>query len=307
VGHGIGWTAGMFSRTISSATGSFDSVTGVVSETGGDNPPVPNSFSLQLNSNGFDTPLCMGRPFDCYGWQQFIYSNAGAAFAGDAFMQYWLNHFKTTCPTGWTPYGDGCFRDSAHMGVPTHMITDLDRLSLTGQAAAGGMDTIILSDGGSSLYVAANQDDYNPANQVGGLNLASHWESVEFNVFGDCCSSQANFNDGSTLVVRTSVNNGSIIAPSCMSGGFTGETNNLNLVGTPAVEPQGTLPAIVFTESNASGGTPPSCAAVAGLSCREQCQSDFDTCIEESGPPPAPTPAQCRAAFHACNARCGMS
>ena len=40
------------------------------------------------------------------------------------------------------------------------------------------------------------------------------------------------------------------------------------------------------------------------LTCEEQCQLDFETCIEESGPPPAPTPAECRAALHVCNARC---
>ena len=63
----------------------------------------------------------------------------------------------------------------------------------------------------SILYAAQN-----PANT---LNLSQYWQQAELNVFGDCCSSQANFNRGSTIVVRTSVNNGSLNAPSCYSAG----------------------------------------------------------------------------------------
>jgi hypothetical protein len=55
------------------------------------------------------------------------------------------------------------------------------------------------------------------------------------------------------------VNAGANIAPTCVQEGFTGEFNNLPLVGTPARVPASTLPAIVFTESNAANSTLASC------------------------------------------------
>src|SRR5262249_51921234 len=72
-----------------------------------------------------------------------------------------------------------------------------------------------------------------------------------------CCLSQANFNSGSTIVVRTSVNSGSWTAPSCAGGGFTGETNNLYFVKASTTPSPGVLPAIVFTESSAASTTSP--------------------------------------------------
>src|SRR6266568_2762496 len=59
------------SRAIASATGSFD-VVNVTSET---NLGSPDTYSLQLNSEYFDTPACAGaaNPANCKGWQQFIY------------------------------------------------------------------------------------------------------------------------------------------------------------------------------------------------------------------------------------------
>ena len=56
---------------ISSAIGSFDSVTGVESET---DLGKANIFSLQLNTNTFNTSSCSGGA--CVGWQQFVFSNS---------------------------------------------------------------------------------------------------------------------------------------------------------------------------------------------------------------------------------------
>jgi len=98
------------------AVGSFDSVTGVTSETGqvnGIGGQVPNTFSLQLNTNVFsNTPACNGaaNPSQCRGWEQFVYSNAGFAF-----IQYWLINYATTCPSGWNTFGSDCWKNGANV------------------------------------------------------------------------------------------------------------------------------------------------------------------------------------------------
>jgi hypothetical protein len=263
VGNGTDWTANSATGSISEAVGSFDSVTsvsvtGVISETGttfGPNctNPVSNvadTFSLQLNANRFTTSTCSGAM--CQGWQQFVFSNTYKV----AFMQYWMINYTGACPAGWNTSGSDCWQNGAGaVAVPRQTIANLAKLRLTGQATKGGNDVVIMSTATGNL-TAANQDSI--------LNLAQGWQSAEFNVFGDGCSSQANFNTGVTLVVRTSVNEGAKLAPNCVQQGFTDETNNLDLVGTPTAVSAGALPAIVFTESNAPGGTPASCATSAG-------------------------------------------
>jgi hypothetical protein len=61
-------------------------------------------------------------------------------------------------------------------------------------------------------------------------------------------SAKANFNLGSTIVVRTSVNEATRNALSCVARGFTGETNNL-VLESPCTASGGTSPSIVFKES----------------------------------------------------------
>jgi hypothetical protein len=179
-------------------------------------------------------------------------------------MQYWLIHYDTTCPAGWFSFSPvvgviDCFKNGSNsVLVPVQTIANLVNLSLTGQANAGGTDTIIMATG-SNLYSAQNDD--------GVLNLAQGWQAVEFNIVGDCCGSQAIFNSGSTLVVRTSVDYGSPNAPSCPGQGFTGftgETNNLFFVQASAVPPTESLPAVVFTQSSATSTTLP-CNSATGV------------------------------------------
>jgi hypothetical protein len=121
----------------------------------------------------------------------------------------------------------------------------LQETTLTGIAAGNG-DTVVLTTAGDAPAKSMTVDSM--------LNLAQHWNVVEWNVFGDCCGFQAGFSAGSTLVVNTSVNGGAVAT--CVQEGFTGETNNLSLVGTVAQD--STPPAIVFTQSN-GGGSPTSC------------------------------------------------
>jgi hypothetical protein len=83
-----------------------------------------------------------------------------------------------------------------------------------------------------------------------GTDLAQNWYSAEFNVFGDDKGHEVNFNDGTTFVVQTNLNNGTTNTPACMSGqGTTAETNNLNLIG-PCCSYGGSSPNIQFMESN---------------------------------------------------------
>jgi hypothetical protein len=292
VGNGTDWTAeDTATPLISAATGSFDNVTGVTNESGqvgGAGGQVANTFSLQLNAQFFtNPPACAGAavPANCLGWQQFIYSNAG-----NLFMQFWLINFNTNCPAGFATFNPApgvtdCFRNSAQItAVPAQTIATLANIILSGTAVNGGNDTVTLSVGNPpQVFAAAAPDNI--------VNLSQFWQRAEFNIVGDCCGSQANFNNGSTLVVRTALNEGSKLKPTCEQQGFTGETNNLTLVGTPAMVPPVTLPSIVFTESNAPGGTPSSCAAsdgdthlttVAGLHYDFQASGDF--LLAETGP-----------------------
>jgi hypothetical protein len=148
---------------------------------------------------------------------------------GFVFMQYWLLDYGPTCPTGWMPGGpaNDCYRSSSvAVGVPAFVpITSLGQLSVTGTAAAGGMDTVRFTTATNSYATSANDNV---------LNLASSWHDAEFNIFGDCCSNQANFNSGARMAVRISVNDGTTNLPNCVAASYTGETNNLNVV-PPAV------------------------------------------------------------------------
>jgi hypothetical protein len=131
------------------------------------------------------------------------------------------------------------------VAVPVQPLANLAQLTLTGTAATDGLDTITLQTGGN-IYTASGSDDV--------LVLAQGWKLAEFNVFGDCCSSDATFNAGTTMAVRISVTDGTMNAPSCGGQGFTSETNNLNLV-PPCCPYGGASPAIVFWQSSNPGAT----------------------------------------------------
>jgi hypothetical protein len=257
VGNGTDFSAEAASP-ISWATGFFSSVTGVTNESGnvnGNPPAAANTFSLQLNTKPFATSLCSGSPnAGCEGWQQFVYSNSGFAF-----VQYWLLSYNTTCPAGWNTYSFSgssdiyCWKNGANaVSVPVQSITNLANLSLTGTANPGGSDTVIMAIGTGDLS-AANQDSV--------LNLASGWKAAEFIIVGDCCSSQANFNAGATIVIRTTLQDGTTSAPTCASEGFTGETNNLTLA-QPCCPLGGSPSVIEFMQSNITGATWGPCSAI---------------------------------------------
>jgi hypothetical protein len=245
---------------ISSATGLFDQVTGVTSES---DPAGQNSFSLQLNPNYFITTLCANQQ-GCIGAQQFVYSNLGCPELGGSgtscvFIQYWLLGHGNPCPTSptiadntWTfspatgTAEQGCFINGNARAVnPNPTITELAQMRLTGVASPTAQSATIEIVPGK-LDSTSDHGDF--------LGIGANWTAAEFNVVANCCTEQATFNPGSTIYVRTIVNNGTQNAPTCLQAGYTAESNNLNLIyGCETIG--GASPAIMFTESYATSAS----------------------------------------------------
>ena len=275
----VGNTSGDFSATVTGhltqAEGSFDSVSGVTSES---SPDGSNSYSLQLNSKPFTTTTCGTSTTGCQGWEQFVYSSGGGGF-----IQYWLENFGpagTQCPTprgascspgnsysdGWCPFQFSptgnvyCVVNAKYSSTaPAEAITNLGQLKMTGAASGvnGNTEDSVTVTVGNTVY-AANGNNYFP-------DLGNTWQEVEFNVFGDGNGDEASFNTGSTLVVRNSVVSGSGDPPGCDDQSFTGETNNLTLVQlNPPVAHSGE-PSLVFKESNVAGSTPVGCSGAVAV------------------------------------------
>jgi hypothetical protein len=250
---------------ISTSEGSFDSATGITST---------GAYSLQLNTAPFLTSTCSTSPNNtgvlatgCRGWEQFVYQSNGSAY-----IQYWILDYGpsgTLCQTprhsgcaansvysdGWCPFtitleaGDANPTQCAINGVneppvSAEPMTSLGQMKLAG--AAG--DSITVSVGGTPF--SATGDNRFP-------DLGNQWNEAEFNVFGNGGNSQATFNSGANLQVRTEVISGSTNGPGCDLRSFTGESTNLTLVNTPPTSPAAQpAPALVFSESNPppSGG-----------------------------------------------------
>ena len=268
-GNGYDALAKAPTGTISAAIGSFDKVS-VTKEAGPINnkgPAIANAYSLQLNTNQFQTPLCAGSPNTlCQGWQQFIYENTGTL--GRAYIQRWLIGYNTTCPilpVLWHTYlppnstDIDCWMNSAVGAVPlpSQPVTNLRQLELAGTVSPGG-DSVIMFAGANAYLMAAGDD---------AIGAAAGWTVAEFNVVGDGNSGQATFNNGAQLLVRTRIIYGGTAAPICVNGGFTAETNNLDF-GTPQPAASAPGPAIRFLENSAGGAKTPCAAAAAVKSIR---------------------------------------
>ena len=236
VGNGHDYAAEVSSGLIRKTVGSFPNVTGVTSEQGIDGA---NSYSLQLNSNFMqNNKACNGakNPPECLAWLQYVYSSDSTA----AFMQYWLINWNTTCPNGWNSFSGDCYRNSAAVGVPKEVISKLKTLSISGSAVGGGLDTLIMY-AGKKAYKTTGEDSV--------VYLSTGWKESEFNIVGDGGGSEADFNSGSSITVKSAVTNGTTNAPMCATNaGTTGETNNLNLGSCSGTG--GSKPYIKFTESN---------------------------------------------------------
>lgn len=263
VGNGVDYSA-QVSGTISKATGTFTDVSSNISEKGqvlGTGPKVANSFSLQLNTEFFSgSPTCSGssNPSKCLAWQQFVY---GYDYCGTndscIFMQYWLIDYNATCPSGWHTFtGSGftdCYVNSSAAKVSTVTAKDLASISFYGSAAKGGNDAVSLSIGSGKAVMTTGPDSK--------VDLAPHWNTTEWGVFGNAGGTEAYFGTDNTLEAQTALQATSSGAPKCVKEGFTGETNNLKLASTPALgsEP---LPTMASRQTDGSAGTA-SCAVKA--------------------------------------------
>ena len=246
VGNGGDYSA-QVSGTISRARGSFTGVTGLNTEV----DAVLNRYSLQLNTNTFDTSACNGAAAGCQGWQQFIYQSSGAIY-----MQYWLIGYNSTdangnltpgCPTGWATSGNSCFHDSAHNNnVPAEPVTNLANMTMTATTNAFGESMTVTTGDGNTYSLSA----------PGYFFLQTvNWNAAEFNVFGDAGGTNAFFNLGATVGVQLLTDSlvPTTAAPGCVAEGFTGETTNFNLTGSCTAF-GGSSPGIQFTESTNSPG-----------------------------------------------------
>jgi hypothetical protein len=252
---------------LSSALGSFASVTGVTREktvnvefNGGFSGGLtgPNEYTLQVNTNFANTAACDGYTY-CYAWQQYVVSTGGPTVV---FIEYWLINYgvhdgnKDICPNGFIDIGqsflfggqgDMCVQNSASTtiyGKGPIPITDLADLQLSGSAQVSGRDQATATFNGDA-YAATVKDSW--------TDIASGWTQAEFNVFGDGGGSRSDFNSGSSITVKIALTDGSTSKPTCVpptkEEGTTGETNNL-VPRTGCTATGGSTPYIQFLESN---------------------------------------------------------
>ena len=94
------------STLIGSSFGSFQSVSGLTSET--DSMFGANSYTLQVNTNFFTTSTTYTGGKSTTGWEQFVFANDGSSL-GYVFIQYWLIGYQSSygsCPSTGPPAGD---------------------------------------------------------------------------------------------------------------------------------------------------------------------------------------------------------
>lgn len=213
-----------------------------------------NAYTLQINSQFFTTSTTYTGSKSTTGWEQFVFYNSPSVNSGCncgvVFIQYWLIGYHSsygTCPSpgppggsAWMQSDNDCYANSPLVPTPLEAATNLANLSLEGFSGSSGNDVNMLCISGGSCYSMTVTD------QV--VNLYLNWLDSEFNVFGASNGSQAQFNTGTTITVTNTLKDqhGSVIGPSCVNIGYTGETNNLNL---GPCNSNAVLGQIVFTES----------------------------------------------------------
>lgn len=193
-------------------------------------------------------------------------------------MQYWLINWGKTCPSGWSEYAASgeidCYKNSSAAGTSGQNILYLSDMALTGKAS-GGTDTVLMDYPGGNISAVG-------ADSV--LDLEQGWSRAEFNVFGSGNSNEVNINSNASMVVQLTLNNGTTSTPTVADESFTGETNNLSLIGA-SCSYGGATPMIQFMESNDSSATA-SCGAN-GIETNIA-QAPSDTAIWSRYPPSGP-------------------
>lgn len=264
VGNGNNDMVPHTSPRTTSADGNFPSVSAGIVENGlvgkpGMDVSQTDAYTLQLNTNTFSpsSGCTAGSGAGCQGWEQFVYTNDNSTH--QAYIQYWLIAFNTTCPGGWNsfpypgPSDISCYRNSASAALAADQpVGNLGVMSLHGEASATG-DRITVRSGADMGTTAG-------LNAVG---LAGGWTDSEFNVFGDAWGHDATFGANTSMDVQLLVHNGTTTAPTCALSSFTGETNNLTLSGMSAAGPLAS-PGVRFTQTNMPA-TAASCVGASGL------------------------------------------
>jgi uncharacterized repeat protein (TIGR02543 family) len=233
VGNGndyVGHPPGVNTR-IDESDNLFVSMTGYSSEQ--DSQAGSDYYGIQVNSESNFPTSVNGLPTG--GWQQFIFDNYFTALGikyGLIGMQYWAIGYHEVygnCPSGWTQSGNNCWIDgpetSTYYEDPSNLAnTQIVATANCSPCGTGGYDQIVLTDSNGNVWYQSNTDE--------ALYLYQHWNYSEANVFGFCCTSQANFNPGVSITMQnelwSSTNRGAI-DPVCQNTGYTGETNNLYL------------------------------------------------------------------------------
>ena len=197
----------------------------------------------------------------CQGWQQFTYQQND--FQPQPPQAYWpfgtrYSAFGLPCPTSsWIPTGSDCYLISQmRVSVPGQVITNLGPAQPKGQANSGGMDTVILSTG-TNMYMANGQDSF--------LNLAPNLASPPSSTSSALVVDPRPISTTDRLLSfgRALMTGPKWPPPAPRTARRARRTTS------PWWDPQlmvmmGTSPAIVFTQSNGPGGTPPGCATSAG-------------------------------------------
>ena len=291
---------------ISQAEGSFDNVN-VTSESSSNG--TANSYSLQLNTNFMsNVSACSTAPDTaCQGWEQFVYDSTGG---GGTQIQYWLINWGpqgSTCPMpqgahcaqgfastdGWCPQAVSGFTDilcvvdaASPPAAAAQPATSLALLKVTGIAGSGSTsDSMVMTEGGT-VTTGSGGNFF--------TDLGANWTTAEFNVFGDGGGTQAVFNTGASVQVRTAVTSGSTVGPTCDVASFTAESNNMTLSNTAPAAVKGSAPALLFSENNPAAGGVATCAAatsvgdthlttVGGLYYDFQASGDFVLAQTEKG------------------------
>jgi hypothetical protein len=209
---------------------------------------VPGAYLMQLDTNGFTTPVCGKSNTSCFGWQKFFYDEV----QNSVYIQYWLM-FYGTCPAGWTANGTDCFENSQASSLqgPPATPSELKNSRLAATVNARGTDTVIFAVNGGAT--AETNAPVTARDSV--LQLGPKWTTTEFGVYGDFENNEAIFgtNEHLTLVTQLKTNGPNPVAPACIPSSnetvFTGETNNLQLARTSALTP-GPYATMASTESD---------------------------------------------------------
>jgi hypothetical protein len=241
-GSSSDWMAqgsGLPSSSIVRDEGIFTTVSGVTSETDGG---ATNEYSVQLNTNTFSTPSCVGA--SCLGFQQFVYYSSSSGYIT---IQFWLEDYgAASCPAGWnTLYGGftiSCYMDGPHIYVPQLAASSLNTLDMLVFSGASAFPANMTLTVGSNAY-------YTYDSGVDTLDLTPGWYQSEFNVFGGPGHPTASFNTGSSITIYNSIG-ATNSSDSCVNQTQTGEMNNLALTTCATGHPPGDFPYITFTESN---------------------------------------------------------